>query len=119
MAYNRGSVDGGDDDWRSQVDSLYSGSEYNDLISLSSKVNRAPDLVAADFSFRSGGDPSQKQVFDAIRFPPVSAVSLPDELYKQYFEQSFELRSSFKKQCPEDDESMAALDFLENMLPNW
>jgi hypothetical protein len=95
---------------------MYSGSEYNDLISLSSKVIRAPDVVVNDFLTNENNDGSKRKVFDAIRFPPVPTVTLPGEVYKNAYEQDFELRNSFKKQCPEDDESMAALDFLENML---
>ena len=104
-----------DDDWRSQIDSLYSGSEYNDLLSLSSKINRSPDDINT-FSFSDTTDGSKRKVFDAIRFPPVPIVPIPEEIYKRDYEQDFELRSSFCKHSSEDDESMAALDFMENML---
>jgi hypothetical protein len=116
MAGKKSSLDIGDDDWRSQLDSMYSNSEYNDLISLSSKLNRIPDAAVTDYAFNTGGTDSKREVFDAIRFPPVAAVALPDEMYKRDFEQDFLLRSSYKKERPEDEESLAALDFLENML---
>lgn len=107
----------GDDDWRSQLDSRYSGSEYSDLISLSSKINRAAEPVSS-FAYAEASNVAKKDIFDAIRFPPVPAVDLPDEILKRDYEQDFELRASYNAVTAsvEDNDSVAALDFLEGML---
>lgn len=107
----------GDDDWRSQLDSRYSGSEYNDLISLSSKINRAAEPVIS-FAYADTSNVAKKDIFDAIRFPPVPEVDLPDDILKRDYEQDFELRAAYNPVISSvtDNDSVAALDFLEGML---
>ncbi|KAJ1422346.1 hypothetical protein B484DRAFT_452422 [Ochromonadaceae sp. CCMP2298] len=100
-----------DDDWRSQLDTKYSGSEYNELMSTSG-LNR---LESSDMY----GDVGEgRRVVDAFRFPPVPAVALPGEVLKRDYEQNFDLRSAFDSlhASAEEGESVAALDFLESML---
>ena len=119
MAFTFGGTRDSDDDWRSQMDSKYSGSEYSDLVSFSSsKVNFGVEPTQ-EFAY-SGVQQTglKKEIFDAIRFPPVPSVQLPDEVYKRDYEQNFDLRASVRptQNSVEDNDSVAALDFLEGLL---
>lgn len=117
MAFAFGSTRDSDDDWRSQMDSKYSGSEYSDLVSFSSKLHFGGE-VAQEFAYGGQHTSLKKETFDAIRFPPVPSVQLPEEIYKRDYEQDFELRASFRptQNSVEDNDSIAALDFLEGLL---
>lgn len=106
-----------EEDWRSQIDSMYSGSEYNELISASSKVSQTLDSIQG-FDYKNLDSSTRRKVLDAIRFPPFERVTLPPAIASEEFKPAVEYISAVnaRRASLASAESMAGLKFLEGML---
>ena len=113
-----------DDDWRSQMNSKYSGSvEYAEIMN-SSDARSMQQLTASagQLSFTELDVDLKSRIFDAIRFPPFEPSKLPKPIHRRSYEPSagdYDRLRGHKKLGPMQTELIAVLDFLEGMLNSF
>lgn len=111
-----------DDDWRSQMNSKYSGSvEYAEIMNVSDarSMQQLTAVSAGQLSFTELDVDLKSRIFDAIRFPPFEPSKLPKPMHRRSYEPSegdYDRLRAHKKMSPTQTELVAVLDFLEGML---
>jgi len=113
-----------DDDWRSQMNSKYSGSvEYAEIMNASdARSMQQLTASAGQLSFTELDVDLKSRIFDAIRFPPFEPSKLPKPIHRRSYEPSagdYDRLRGHKKLGPMQTELIAVLDFLEGMLNSF